>query len=168
MELTANETPLPRWMERMRQEEALVEARQDAANQRALLAARMVTSDGLAYWDGFVKELRFQATLFDSIGIRGSVSLTPPKDERTESMCHIEVALNDSLWPSITNATFFYRSGQHGIRSHGQDKNTPSFHFQIYGDELQAITDNYSSPMNAEQAAELVLITMVGKVKGRK
>ena len=162
MEL-AEDNSLPLWMKNMQQRENLAKAKAEADRQRELAALMRIDLDGPLFWDRLTREIKRQAELFESIGIRGFALVTGSVE--SEVQCNIEVAPSDSLYPKMARISYFYRKGQTGIRVFSSESKAPDFHFQIYPDGLRLIAKGSSVPLNPEQAADIVLEWIVSKVK---
>ncbi len=162
MGLTDRSTAVPAWVERLKQEKELLQAKTAAAAERDRADRLQVESDGPKFWNAFVKELQNQSPHLIDLGIRASATVMGATAGVAEAICHVEMA-STALHPQITNANFFYGKGQTEIRSVGMMR-TPSFRFQIFPQGLKAVSDDSSFPMDAEQAAEVVLERMATHV----
>jgi hypothetical protein len=163
MGLTEQSTPLPAWMERIKQEDELAEARAEAETQRDRAANLQLAAEAPIFWATFVRELKFQAPLLDAIGIRASVSLSLASDVTPDDTCHVEVAKKDSLIPRVTIRNFFYGKGNRGIRVYDEGRNF-IFNFVIYPEGVK-VQGERSSDMDAEEMAEFTLQRMVQSVR---
>jgi len=159
-----DEMLMPDWIKQIKAEDDLSNARNDAERDRHRAAEVTVIANGPDFWKQLLKELKITVDNLDAIRCRGS--LTIMGDPRVEQTCRVLVA-RKSIIPNQTYTDLFYSLGSMAIRCMSMDGPLPNLSFCVCPKKgVSLVSDEHLSPMNTEEAAQLIVQRMVNMVRG--
>lgn len=152
---------VPEWMKKIRQEDALTEAKKEAARQSEVEASPLLQQEGPRFWSQLQQSLAICVDSLPVLNLSGSIS-------NFNEGIHIEVVYYH-LIPVQTYTDICYDPGTAVIRCATVNGGICQLYLcETLNNEVAAFAELDGPPMDPEQASEYIMRPMVDSVRIQK
>jgi hypothetical protein len=160
-----HDTLVPAWISEIAAQDEVERLQSELNTQRSLAAAKTIMAAVPGYILKLSKELSLQAGGLKTIGVNGIFS--DFSEAEFESRYRVQVSLSGALVPRFTHTTVFHLAGSTTVRCLTLGGKAFSLNFSVDNQFVGLVSERQVVPMDAEEAAKLILKPMVEWVRGR-
>jgi hypothetical protein len=164
--MTGQADNTPSWIKRHKGQKETEQNQAELDRQRQLEASTLIRDKGPDFWQQLVEHIAINVRALKELEGEELIGTISVSDQGHECNCYFQVNRQSvKFGPELSRMNLWYLPGGSRIRRWYQDQDIGDVELVAYGDEVRALY--HSSPIGAQQLAELTVESMAERVKPR-